>query len=196
MKLIIVRHGETEENKKRILQGHLPGKLSSLGIEQAKKLGLRLKDESINIIFSSDLDRAADTAKEIAKFHEWTPFFLVEELREKNFGEYSGKSWDQFENFDELINNDSGSNGVETRKNVESRVRKLLDSVIAKYSNSNILFVGHNGVNKVLIRMLLKEANLNYENLKDQHNTAVNIFQIKEDKTHKIHVFNCNKHLA
>jgi len=37
MRLIITRHGETEENRARIIQGHLPGKLSEIGINQAKK---------------------------------------------------------------------------------------------------------------------------------------------------------------
>ena len=67
MKLIIARHGETEENKKGILQGHLPGKLTELGIEQSKKLALRLKNEKIDAIYSSDLARASNTAKEIIK---------------------------------------------------------------------------------------------------------------------------------
>ena len=45
MRLIITRHGETEENIKGIHQGHMPGILSKLGIEQAKKLALRLKND-------------------------------------------------------------------------------------------------------------------------------------------------------
>ncbi|MEJ2267962.1 MAG: histidine phosphatase family protein [Nanoarchaeota archaeon] len=83
MKLIIVRHGETEENLKKIWQGHLQGKLTKKGIEQAKKLANRLKDEKLDVIFSSDLDRASDTAKEIAKFHSEVPIYLVEDLRER-----------------------------------------------------------------------------------------------------------------
>lgn len=90
MKLIITRHGETEENKSGIFQGHLPGKLSPLGIEQAKKLALRLKDENIDFIYSSDLIRSSDTAKEIAKFYPNTPIKFVKELRE-TFGGTSGK---------------------------------------------------------------------------------------------------------
>jgi len=195
MRLIITRHGETEENKRKILQGHLPGKLSELGIEQAQKLASRLKNEDIDVIFSSDLARASDTAKEIAKFHEGVPLIFVKELREKYLGEFSGKSWNEVSNFDELINDDTGSHGVETRKNAELRVRKLLDSVISKYKKSNVLFVAHTGTNKILMRSILKEANLNHENLEDQHNTSVNIFQIDEDKNHRIQVFNCKKHL-
>jgi len=73
MKLIITRHGETEENKNRIIQGHIDGTLSQLGLEQAKKLAERLKDEKIDLIFSSDLGRALNTAKEVAKFHKDIP---------------------------------------------------------------------------------------------------------------------------
>ena len=61
MKLIIVRHGETVGNATEIIEGHLPGKLSQKGIEQAKKLASRLKDEPIDHIFCSDLTRAIET---------------------------------------------------------------------------------------------------------------------------------------
>lgn len=64
MRLIIVHYGESIENKNGICQGQMPGKLSNDGIEQAK----RLKDEKLDVIFSTDLARALDTAKEIAKF--------------------------------------------------------------------------------------------------------------------------------
>ena len=73
MRIILVRHGETEDNKKRIIQGHLPGKLSDKGIEQARKVANRLKNEKVDYIFSSDLDRAKSTAEEIAKFHQEKP---------------------------------------------------------------------------------------------------------------------------
>jgi len=196
MRLIITRHGETEENKKRIFQGHLPGKLSKLGIEQAKKLAFRLKDEKIDVIYSSDLARASDTAKEIAKYHKNVPIFFVKELREKDFGDFTGKGWDQISNFDELIDSDDGSNGVETKKSIRMRVRKLFDFVFGEYKKSNVLFVAHDGTNKILMKMIFKESNIPSENLKCQSNTAVNIFKIEEDKNHKIHVLNCIKHLS
>jgi len=82
MKLILTRHGETIENQKGIMQGHLPGHLSKQGVEQAKKLALRLKHNEIDAIYSSDLKRAADTAKEIARYHKKIPINFVQELRE------------------------------------------------------------------------------------------------------------------
>ena len=48
MRLILTRHGETEENVADIIQGHLPGKLSEKGIAQVKKVAKRLKDEKID----------------------------------------------------------------------------------------------------------------------------------------------------
>ena len=90
MKLILVRHGETIENVKGIMQGHIHGKLSDLGKKQAKKLALRFKEEKINAIYSSDLARASDTTKEIAKFHKKAKIILVKELRERNLGDWAG----------------------------------------------------------------------------------------------------------
>ena len=55
-RVILVRHGQTEENIKQIIQGHNHGTLSDLGREQAMKVGEKLKDEDIGAIYSSDLD--------------------------------------------------------------------------------------------------------------------------------------------
>jgi probable phosphoglycerate mutase len=97
MKIILTRHGETIENRMGIAQGHLPGKLTEKGIGQAKKLALRLKDEKFDAIYSSDLARAADTAKEIIKFHPNVNAHFVKELRERNIGEFEGTKWCDFE---------------------------------------------------------------------------------------------------
>jgi len=91
MKLILTRHGETIENQKKIMQGHLGGHLSENGKWQVRKLALRLKNEKIDAMYSSDLKRAADTAKEIAKYHKNIQINFVQELREVNLGSLTGK---------------------------------------------------------------------------------------------------------
>src|SRR3989338_4033624 len=91
MKLILVRHGLTEENIKKITQGQTHGKLYPQGIIQAKKVGLKLKDEKIDVVYSSDLKRAVDTTKEIIKFHPDTPVHYVKELREASKGIFDGQ---------------------------------------------------------------------------------------------------------
>lgn len=62
MLLYIVRHGETEENARGVLQGRTPGKLNSTGIEQARLTGEALRNKGITAIHTSNLDRALDSA--------------------------------------------------------------------------------------------------------------------------------------
>ena len=64
--VIIVRHGETEWNIRGIRQGHLDSRLTAKGMAQAKALGARLGRERFTALYSSDLGRAVDTAREIA----------------------------------------------------------------------------------------------------------------------------------
>lgn len=63
MKIYFTRHGLTEYNKERRIQGLLDSPLTLEGKEKAKELGARLKDEGIEIIYSSDQKRAMDSAK-------------------------------------------------------------------------------------------------------------------------------------
>ena len=64
MKLIIVRHGQTDANITGIIQGHGESNLTLLGKKQAQKIALRLKEEKIDYAYSSDLRRAKETAEE------------------------------------------------------------------------------------------------------------------------------------
>ncbi|PJA48039.1 MAG: hypothetical protein CO170_03960 [candidate division SR1 bacterium CG_4_9_14_3_um_filter_40_9] len=187
MRLIITRHGETEENKEGIIQGHLPGKLSAEGIDQAEKVALRLKDEKIDFIFSSDLARAADTAQEIAKFHPNTPIKLVEDLRERYLGEFQGKRRSEV--------NETESKDEEPMKALYDRAEKSLYKILSKHHQDTILFVGHNGINKAMIAVITGKKHEDIKDIERQHNTSVNIFEIDENKNHIIHVFNCIKHL-
>lgn len=66
MKLFLVRHGETEHNKLKILMGWHNSELTYLGIDQANAVARKLMNYKIDLIVSSDLGRAAETAKVIA----------------------------------------------------------------------------------------------------------------------------------
>ena len=59
--LLLVRHGETVDNVRQIMQGQTQGKLTPNGIEQARALAAELKDTPIDVFVSSDLKRAFDT---------------------------------------------------------------------------------------------------------------------------------------
>jgi len=143
MKLILVRHGQTEENKNKIIQGQMPGTLSELGKEQAQALALQLKDTTIDCIYSSDLARSADTAKTIAKYHPNVPIHFVKELRERAVGPYKGKKrgaivWTDL------------PHGVEVNQDLMNRVKPFIEKAYSQYPNSTVLIVGHKGINKTI----------------------------------------------
>lgn len=196
MKLIITRHGETEENLAGIIQGHLPGTLSKEGIVQAKKVAQRLKDEKIDYIYSSDLARSSDTAKEIAKFHPKAPLVFVKELRERNLGEFQGKKKSDFGwGAKDFKATSLEPKDGETMKDLFNRAEKFLHKLIHLHHKDTVLLVGHNGINKALTAVITGKKAEEIKLIENQENTAISIFEIDESKTHKIHVYNCIKHL-
>jgi len=196
MKLIITRHGETIENQKEIIQGHMPGKLSEKGMGEAKKVALRLKDEKIDYIYSSDLARAADTAKEIAKFHPKVPIEFVKELRERKLGELEGKckkdvglvgdKWS-------IVN--IHSEGIESGEEMFNRAKRFLDKTIKKHHKGTVLFVCHGGIKKALVCAITGKKSEDMPLTQNFKNTSVSIFEIDKKGDHKIYVLNCIKHL-
>src|SRR3989344_1368259 len=197
MKFIIVRHGETNENKVGIIEGQIQGLLSSLGKEQAKKLALRLKDEKIDEIYSSDLSRASDTAREIAKFHPCLQVKITPLLRERNHGIFEGKKNIEISQaeFDKYFNTLEGKPpGGESWIEVGKRVEKIVHDLLHHHSDKTVLLVTHGGVIIALLCILTGTLSKDAEKFHKQHNTCVNIIEIKEDKSHKIHLLNCTKH--
>jgi broad specificity phosphatase PhoE len=188
MKIYLTRHGETLGNKDKIHEGgRLHGKLSDLGLEQARKLALRLKDENIDYVYSSDLRRAKQTAKEIMKYHQKTPIKFIKDLREMDLGSFTGK------HFDEVDWNKTPKN-LESNENAQMRALKFIDKTYPKHKNDSILIVAHAFFNKALISGIQgKETSVMKEI--EQKNTCVNIIEIREDKKHIIHLLNCIKHL-
>lgn len=91
MTIYIVRHGQTEENIRKILQGHMPGNLTEEGKAQARKAAETLAKEgaAFKCIVSSDLKRAMDSAKIIAGRLS-LPVVPMKILRERDWGEYTG----------------------------------------------------------------------------------------------------------
>jgi broad specificity phosphatase PhoE len=188
MKLILVRHGETEENKKHILQGRLPGKLSKEGIDQARKIALRLKEEEIDFIYASNLARASDTAKEIQKFHPKIRIIYNELLQETDFGDFTGKSKLK-------VDFSKSPNNMETPKQVQTRMLRFFNLIRnEEHMNKTILIVSHYGCIVALLTYFMGKPIEKMFEIK-QGNTAVNIVNIEEDKNHKLHLINCTNHL-
>lgn len=156
MKLIFVRHGQTEENVKRITQCHSFGKLSKLGQEQIKKLALRLKDEKIDLIFSSDLLRVKETTKEIIKFHQ-VPIYYDKRLRERCSGIYEGKAKKHFYTAKEKsglsiieFKPEQGENIIE----VKTRLQTFWNDFSKQYTKGTILISCHGRIIKILLGII------------------------------------------
>jgi len=92
--VFLVRHGETEWNATRRYQGHHDVPLSPAGVCQAERLASRLSGQALAAVYTSDLSRAVETARAIARPHG-IPVVQLEELREIDVGEWEGLSFDE-----------------------------------------------------------------------------------------------------
>lgn len=192
MRLILTRHGETEENIKNLIQGsRIGGKLSTLGIKQAEKLAERLKNEKFDHIYSSSLARAADTARIIAKFHPSTPLEFVDEIRELDMGSRTGTIGNK--NHDTHLLN--MATDAESFEHAQKRAKSLIDTAYSKYPKGTVLFVGHGHINKIILSVIENKPAESILQYKNPSNTAVSVFDLKEDRNHEIRLLNCTKHL-
>lgn len=151
MRLIIVRHGQTNHNVKGVVQGS-DVRLNKIGRRQAKKVALKLSREEIDIIFSSDLRRAADTAREIARFHK-VPVYYVKELRERNAGEFEGMSHERFAGIIRASGVpllDFKPEKGESLAEMSDRAGRFAGRICREYKGKTVLLVTHGGVVKAL----------------------------------------------
>ncbi len=197
MKLILVRHGETVENATGICQGQSYGTLSEKGKEQARKVGLRLKSEKIDIVYASDLERTKDTAKEILKYHPHIPVIYTKELRERSWGIFEGGTREERRRYAEkrgISLHDMHPEKGESYHDVLQRMLHFYHSLLKKHIHDTILIVGHGGSLTYLLLHLFEKTMDEYKKHHPQ-NTAVTILEISDDKKHTVHVLNCVRHL-
>lgn len=157
MRLIIVRHGETEENVRRIMQGQTNGTLTVKGRQQSAALARRLMKEKIDIIYSSDLGRTAHMAKDVAKLQR-SRIYYVRSLRERHAGVFGGKPVERFiedEARSGLSIVDYRPKGGESLRDLERRVKRFASGLYGKHLNKTVLLVTHGNVVKCLFSMFM-----------------------------------------
>ena len=195
MRLILVRHGETQENLKRIIQGQtLHGRLTKKGKIQSKKVAQRLKIEKIDVIFSSDSGRAKATAFEILKKNK-VPVFYRKELREIHRGAFEGKvrSGDYEDLAKKIFHNHSVKFPEgESVSDVKKRASKFLRMLHKKYHNKTVVLVSHAGFFRILVYLLDNKIDLTNFPIS---NASLSIIEFDEDKRHKFHLINDTSHL-
>lgn len=95
-RLCLVRHGETDWNAGKRIQGHIDIPLSAMGHAQARAVGNALKDEGFAAIYASDLTRARQTAEATAHLAR-TPVQLHVGFRERHYGVFQGLTYAECE---------------------------------------------------------------------------------------------------
>ena len=95
MKVIFVRHGETNWNKIGRQQGKINIILNETGLRQAKQAAEQLKDVHFDHVYCSPLMRARQTAQAICKGRT-VPVTYDERISERDMGEFQGKHWEEF----------------------------------------------------------------------------------------------------
>jgi broad specificity phosphatase PhoE len=197
MKLIIVRHGETEANVKELIMGQTNDPLTPRGAEQARKVGLRLKDEKIDRIYVSDLQRTMDTAKEIIKHHPDSEIIYEPLLREGHGGIFEGQPYGSMSRAAEkagIPRNDFRPEGGESYSDVRERVRKFMGIIMKADMDKTLLLVTHGGIISNIIMHLFSISDENIKNFLPP-NTGVTIIELDFKNGHKVHTLNCVKHL-
>jgi broad specificity phosphatase PhoE len=149
--LYLVRHGETDWNRQRRIQGLTDIPLNETGRAQARATGMLLSRRHWDGIFASPLDRARETASIIAAEVGLGEPTLVDALVERNYGQAEGLDWLEVET---RYPHGTEVPGRESREQVGARVIPALMGLAAGRPGEALLIVSHGGA----IRAVLNEV--------------------------------------
>ena len=160
--LILIRHGETDWNRQHRFQGQIDVPLNAVGLAQAGRLGRRLAHEPVDVLVSSDLQRARSTADAVAQLRGLQP--VTDPLwREQGFGVLEGLDvptirsrhadlWSSWTRHDADY---ALPGGGESNTAFHARVMRALQAVLAAHAGRRVVVVTHGGV----LDMLWRTAN-------------------------------------
>jgi probable phosphoglycerate mutase len=191
LNIILIRHGETAWNAERRLQGHLDIPLNPEGERQAKLLAEALAPEPIDLIVSSDLQRARQTAQAVATLRNM-PVHVEPGLRERCYGGFEGLLYAEIEqrfpadfaawqarDIDAIL--PDGKNCGETFRQFYTRATGAILALAAAHPGGTLALVAHGGVLECAYRMAL---GLPLETPRDfkVYNASINRFHVEEGR--------------
>ncbi|MEW6182785.1 MAG: alpha-ribazole phosphatase [Bacillota bacterium] len=199
-RIYLVRHGETIWNHALRYQGHADVALNERGIRQAEALAERLGVERFAAFFSSDLCRALDSARIIARPHGGRVKTLSA-LREIDFGEWEGLTRDEIKaRFPEVSKQwwtrpySTRLPGGETLSEVAARAVGALKQIAASHKDEQVVVVSHGGVIRASIGHFIRMDLNQYWRLR-QDNAALNVLEFFEEDKAQLILFNDTSHL-
>lgn len=152
----LLRHGQTNWNIDFRLQGVTDIPLNETGIEQAKVAGLALAEasaagESWDLILTSPLSRARDTALIVGEAIGIRAFDIEDLLLERSFGEAEGLSHEEWK---AAYNDTNHVPGGETVEQLEARAWVLLQRLLDHHAGKRVLTVSHGALIRTLLRLV------------------------------------------
>ena len=141
--LFLVRHGETVDNARQIMQGQTQGCLNEKGREQAQQVAQRLAEEAIDAVVTSDLHRAIQTAEIIAAPHG-LPVRTTKLLRERDWGGFTGR-------YIPDLKGEVWPDDIESEQALLQRAADFLQYITATYPGKRVVAVGHGIINKAIL---------------------------------------------
>ncbi|WP_151021779.1 histidine phosphatase family protein [Bacillus sp. FSL R5-0422] len=186
--ICLVRHGETDWNAAKRIQGRTDIPLNNTGKWQAEQTGLYLKDAHWDVVISSPLTRAKETAHLILK-HIDAPLVIMDDFIERDFGDAEGMS---FEERQKLFPNKQYPN-MEPLETIQDRMVEGIEKVRVAYPNQQVLIVAHGAAIHALLTTLADE-HLGLENTR-LVNACLNYVEWKDCKW-KVLDYNVVSHLT
>lgn len=147
--IYFVRHGQTDDNANgNLLTGWSATPLNDKGIEQAKQTAEELKDVKFDICYCSPLVRTKQTLNEILKYHKNLKVVYDDRLKERDYGEITGKpaSICKFRRWNA---NDEIPFKMESIPELFERITNFYDDILTKTKGKNVLIVAHSGVGRL-----------------------------------------------
>ena len=189
MKLYLVRHGETDWNKAKRIQGQVDIPLNKFGKHLAKETAEGLRDVPFDLCVSSPLSRAHETARIILDGRD-IPIIKDARIGEMAFGEYEGKccardNWELPEGFHKFFNDPAGyvpGKDGESFADVKKRTGEFLEALKKKGEDlyDNVLITTHGAALAGILNNIRKEPLEQYWGIGVHSNCGVTEVEIKD----------------
>lgn len=202
--LYLVRHGETEYNRRGIIQGGgVDSELNAAGQAQARALAQRLQSVSADALYASTMRRAKQTAEILARPHEPVSRTYLRDLSEMDWGIFEGEPPSEERDVSMEALKSSWRKGAHDRavqegesiRDVQERAERAVRHILAREAGRTVLVVTHGRYLRVLLATLLPNYGLEHMQAFDHSNTCVNRV-IYEDGQARADLLNCTAHLS
>lgn len=183
MKIFMVRHGQTDSNAaKRIMGQRVDESLNEEGRRQSEELAKGIAGMAFDVIFSSPLKRAAETAAILGRERK-VQIVHRDELKERDFGSLSGMTWAEAaavaqRDLEEFRMADRGQKydyrlwGGESAEDVKKRLLDFVGDMKKEYSGKSVLIIAHSGIVR-LAHHLFRE-----QRVEQIHNASIEEFEV------------------